>query len=199
MSNGSVISLADAIAAYEASEMDTALAGFLSLADKGEMHACLYLGLIFKTGDGVEKNEAKANFWYARHRHGLEASALQGDLAAVFELAKIYQFGDNVQVDYARAMSLLSSAADHGHAGAQFHLAAIYNYGWCGYARDPAKYRLWLERAVANRHPEALYTFGVELVRTPDTRLDGIEHITRAAIADFWPAQEWLALNGAFD
>lgn len=185
-----------AVSAYEADEMEVALQLFEALANEGVAKACQYLGLIFETGDGVMKDLAIANFWYTKHRRILQECAMAGDADAALDLAKLYQYGDNVEVDWPKALLLFRRAAEGGHADAQFHLATIYKYAWCGCNQDLKSYDYWLNEALGKDHAEALYLRGIELAQTQEGRDTGLEYVRKAAAKNFWPAQEWLDSRG---
>jgi len=181
-----------AVSAYEADDMAVAFQFFEALANEGNAGACQYLGLMFKTGDGVVKDIAIAKFWYAKHRNLLQERTMAGNADATLSLAKLYQYGDNVEVNWQKALLLIRRAAESGHSGAQFHLATIHKYAWCGCEQDLISYSYWLNEAVAKGHAEALYMRGIELAETQHGRETGIDHVRKAASKGFWPAQQWL-------
>jgi len=62
--------------------------------------------------------------------------------------------------DFAAALPLIRSAADAGHADAQFTLGTMYANGQ-GVPLSKTDARLWFERAGAQDHPRALYNLGL--------------------------------------
>lgn len=62
--------------------------------------------------------------------------------------------------DFAAALPLIRSAADAGHADAQFTLGTMYANGQ-GVPLSKTDARLWFERAAQKNHPRALYNLGL--------------------------------------
>lgn len=177
--------------AYEGESLAEALRLFTLLAERDHPEACQYLGLMYRTGDGVPKDESKAAFWYAKHTVLLRRLAESGDLDALVGLGKLYQHGQVVATDHTKAVAAFEKAANAGHVGAQFHLATLYKHGWCGLPQDDVRYQEWLALAAKSGHPEALYLSGLQLIH--ERRDDAIKLIKRAAESGFWPAREYLA------
>lgn len=63
----------------------------------------------------------------------------------------------------AAAVETLTRAANLGHAGAQFHLARLYDLGENGVAADPVEARLWTHRAAQAGEVGAMYNLGLYL------------------------------------
>lgn len=181
-----------AVFAYENYNMDCAIDIFTRLANGGHPYACQYLGLIYKTGDGVQKDLGVSRLWYAKHRAFVEERSFSNDVYAMLELGKIYQYGDNVDSDCEKAFSLISRSAERGCADAQLHLAMIFQHAWCGCSQDHIKYEYWLCKAAENGHAEALYLRGLSLIRIEGRHEDGMDMIEIAANKKFWPAQQWF-------
>jgi Sel1 repeat len=66
---------------------------------------------------------------FATALRDFQKSADQGDVAALTNLAWLYENGKGVSQDYGRAIELYQKAADMGHAPAQANLAAMYGSG----------------------------------------------------------------------
>ncbi len=179
-----------AVQAYERDEMKRAIEMFRELADHGEAQACVYLGLIYSTGDGVQTSISTSEFWFRRQRVLLDKQSKQGDLNASLALGKIYQYGNHTNIDETKAISLIRAAAQGGHAEAQFHLATQYQYGWCGLEENHEEYEKWLDRAVVSKHPEAMFVKGNQIL--DQSRAAGMALIREAADAGFFLAQEFL-------
>lgn len=62
--------------------------------------------------------------------------------------------------DLAAAAPLIRSAADAGHAEAQFTLGTMYAFGQ-GVEQSKSEARAWFERAAQQDHPRALYNLGL--------------------------------------
>ncbi|WP_374278564.1 tetratricopeptide repeat protein [Azonexus sp.] len=85
-----------------------------------------------------------------RHRQGDTAAAVaiwqrwagQGDADAAYNLGLVYQHGDGVPADPARALIWYRAAADKGDKPAQFQIGLMYQNGE-GVAADPAEAHRW--------------------------------------------------------
>ena len=62
-----------------------------------------------------------------------------------------------------KGVATLTKAATLGYAPAQFHLSTLYDKGASGAPKDPAKARLWAERAAQAGVPKAMYNLGLFL------------------------------------
>jgi uncharacterized protein len=76
----------------------------------------------------------------------LERRADANDRDAQTALGTLYETGDGVPLDPARAAALYRAAAAAGHTGAQINLATMYLDG-AGVPRDPAAAVEWLTKA----------------------------------------------------
>src|SRR5688572_27773201 len=76
----------------------------------------------------------------------LERRATAGDRDAQTALGTLYETGDGVPLDPARAMALYREAATAGHVGAQINLATMYLDG-AGAPRNPSAAVEWFTRA----------------------------------------------------
>lgn len=82
----------------------------------------------------------------AQTLNDLERRAASGDHDAQTALGTLYETGDQVPLDPARAVALYRQAATAGHVGAQINLATMYLDG-AGVKRNPAAAVQWLTRA----------------------------------------------------
>ena len=62
-----------------------------------------------------------------------------------------------------KGVATLTKAATLGYAPAQFHLSTLFDKGASGAPKDPAKARLWAERAAQAGVPKAMYNLGLFL------------------------------------
>ena len=86
----------DAAAAYDKQDYATALRLYRSLADQGDARAQSNLGIMYKLGQGVPKDDAQAVKWY-------RLAADQGDAKAQSNLGAMYALGQGVPKDYVLA------------------------------------------------------------------------------------------------
>jgi TPR repeat protein len=91
------------------------------LAEKGDVGAQYYVGLMYNTGQVGKKDNAEAAKWYRK-------AAEQGNARAQYYLASIYYEDDSLR-DYAEAMKWFTTAADQGTAMAQYSLGMMYAKG----------------------------------------------------------------------
>lgn len=91
----------------------------------------------------------------------LSLFAAQGAIAATPEelYARGYALGQAGKVT--EALPLIRSAAEGGHAQAQFTLGSMYAFGQGGLTQSRDEARAWYERAAAQNHPVALYNLGL--------------------------------------
>jgi len=76
----------------------------------------------------------------------LQSRAAKGDAQAEFELGRVYQLGQGVPPDYAKATELYQKAAAQGIAKAMFNLGYIYRHGQ-GIAQDNELANQWFQKA----------------------------------------------------
>jgi uncharacterized protein len=99
------------------------------------------LGLMYESGLGVEKSDAKAIEWYTK-------AAEQRHAAAQRNLGLIYVYGRGTKTNVQKALGYFESAAASDDGWANNNLGALYEQGW-GVARNPVKARELYARAIA--------------------------------------------------
>lgn len=145
--------LKDAVAAYRAGAYKEALKKFTAAAEGGNPVAQYNVGVMYLTGQGVEKNLIVAARW-----HRLAAD--QGLAVAQYGLGVMYYRGDGIEQDYAEAARWFRKAANQGLANAEYNLGVMYFNGQ-GLKREMYEAVKWISLAAAKGHPEALYRLGV--------------------------------------
>ena len=116
-------------------------------ANQGHAGAQLHLGLLYDSGDGVEKNEALAAQWYRK-------SADQGNADAQVNLGLMYLNGSGVAKNEGAAVHCFRMAAETGHPKAQFNLGALL-YNGVGGNPDLGQVYQWWTLAALKGHPSA--------------------------------------------
>lgn len=111
-----------ATAAPAASEPDEATKTLMRRASHGSKDAQFELAGCYKTGEGLEKNDATAAYWWS-------LAAAQGMAQAQYNLAVAHFFGEGVPKDQAKAFKLYCQAADQGHAEAIYNLGVMHMQG----------------------------------------------------------------------
>lgn len=95
----------------------------------------------------------------------LRQAALEGDGAAVYELASRAVDGRGLPRDAALAAKLFDRLAGAGYAPAQYRLGSQYEKG-LGVVRDQDKARLWYGRAAMQGHVRAMHNLAVMLAES---------------------------------
>ena len=187
-----------AIEHYENDRMEFAIPKFLDLADQNCEDAFLYLSLIYRDGDGVEKDELKAARYKKMWCQKIEALAGTGLVDYQLRLAYMLQFGDGVVVNERRAIEIFLALANNGCAEAQFHLSRIYAHGNCGQNKNSDLELYWLDKATNSEWPMAIYYTALffEDTENPLSKIGKrYELMQRAAELGCWQAKEYLLAN----
>lgn len=107
--------------------------------------AALVLGLLYKNGDGVKRDDAQAAHW-------LNAASDLGNAHAMFLLSNIYNEGRGVAQDAAKARHLLEEAAEHEYPPAIQELAMTVQLGDALSPKDERRAGHLLKEASEHRH-----------------------------------------------
>ncbi|WP_422025296.1 tetratricopeptide repeat protein [Pyruvatibacter mobilis] len=113
---------ADGVKAYDAERYGRAFELWLPLAQNGDLAAQRNVAHMLRRGLGVEKDAARARFFYRQ-------SAEYGFVTAQTDLAMMLLAGEGGDKDEEEAAYWLDLAARGGHPLAQFHLAQLYETG----------------------------------------------------------------------
>jgi hypothetical protein len=113
-------------------------------AQKGDVGSEDALGVMYRDGRGVRRDDAEAVKWFRR-------AAEQGYANAQDNLGGMYAEGRGVAKDDEAALAWYRKAADQGHPEAQNSLGRIYAEGR-GVPPDLPTARLWWQRAAAQGH-----------------------------------------------
>jgi TPR repeat protein len=113
----------------------------------GHKHAraALALGLLYKNGTGVVRDDAQAAHW-------LSVSGALGNPHAMFLLSNIYREGVGVPRDQALARALLEEAAEHEYPPAIQELAMTVQLGDALTPKDELRAGRLLKEATEHRH-----------------------------------------------
>lgn len=133
-------------------QLQDAMAAWRRAADKGSTSAMVELGVMFGTGEGVQKDEAQARKLFER---AAEAGNPRG-VSNLMVLSKVT--GGGAPSDPVKARALLAKAADT-NAEAQYQLGLMTADG-VGGPKDDVAARALFERAAAKDHPGALERLG---------------------------------------
>ena len=108
----------------------------------GDARGQAYLAIMYRDGNGVQKDYAKAVEYYT-------LAAEQDNLTALNNLAILYLEGKGVEADETKAMELYTRAAELGEPYAQYNLGFSYFMGK-GVEKDYAKAAYWYNECVNN-------------------------------------------------
>ena len=175
-------------------------AGVLTRAGQGNSQAQLEAGQALHSGYPRARNDEEAFEWLTRCWQ-------EGDKLpqAAYELSQLYQNGEGTEKDEAKAMELLSAAAQAKNPDAQ------YQFGALAYGANPPKYEdafAWFSNAAAAGQPQAQYMTGFLLMQgqgTPKSVPLAIDFFRKAAEQNHTAAQYvlgqiyWKGLGVAVD
>lgn len=134
---------------------------YKAAAEKGLKDAQYNVGLFYRKGTVVPKDDAAATKMFAAAAEGNN-----NEPGAEYELGLSYLNGLGVPKDEARAVELFEKAAFQGYKSAQFELGLCYRDGK-GVPKDIAKAYAWLKLASAGGG-------AVEIIKARDKVLEGL-------------------------
>ncbi|BBP01945.1 tetratricopeptide repeat protein [Sulfuriferula nivalis] len=179
----------DGFLAYSKGDYASALKEWTPLAAQGDALAQFGMGLLYKHGRGVTKDNQQAADLYRK--------AAQQDIpAAQNNLGLMYANGEGVTQDLQQAAIWYRKAADHHVAQAQYSLGMLYANG-TGVTQDYQQAASWLRLAVDQSYAPAqselgmLYNSGLGV--SQDQQL-AIRLLRKAAELNYTPAQRNLGL-----
>jgi len=124
-------------------------------AELGEVHAMVNLGMLLRTGDGVNQDREKMFQLY-------RSAADRGFAWAQLKLgSELHQDGKDEE-----AFPFLKLSAEQGNATAELFVGYYLSGLWPGVPQDRAEAIRWFERAAAKGDEGAIRALASELVRT---------------------------------
>ncbi|HBP22578.1 MAG TPA: hypothetical protein DEA08_32965 [Planctomycetes bacterium] len=111
-------------------------------------------------GEGVPRDPAEAERWFARSAEWYLTHAKRGSTSAMHGLAKAYLEGRGVARDPAQALRWFEEAAKRGHVRAMSRLGQLLMSG-VGTQRDPARGARWLKQAAEEGDARAMTSYGI--------------------------------------
>ncbi|MBW2716583.1 MAG: ankyrin repeat domain-containing protein [Deltaproteobacteria bacterium] len=124
--------LAEARNAVLVRDFEKAVRIWKSAAKRGNPRACYRLGVAYRSGRGVDQDNARAAFWF-------EKAAAGGDADAQYALGKLFEKGLGVESNRGRAMKLIGDSARAGHREAKIALKRIQRSGSSAFATADAR------------------------------------------------------------
>ena len=119
-----------ATALYQQQRYPEAVVKCQRAAEMGSVACQKFIGAMFLTGQGTEKDPRQAFKWFSE-------AAKQGDPAAEDHLGSMYFKGLGTRRNLGQAFKLFFQAAEQGYAPAETNLGNMYRNGW-GTIRDYA-------------------------------------------------------------
>lgn len=143
----------EGIKAYQEGEYAVALSEFRPLGAQGDATAQYALGVMYRNGEGVARDDQQAVAWYRR-------AAVQGHAMAQSSLGFMYLMGNGVARNDVKATDWFRKAAEQGDAAAQYNLGHAYWDGR-GVPQDDKLAEQWIRMAAAQEYASAQSDLGV--------------------------------------
>ena len=121
LASAAVADTESGITAFNRGQYATALEEFAEPAREDDPEALYFLGRMYETGLGVEKDSARAADFYRRAADG-------NHVAAQYEYGNLLVLGEGVAQDLAAAYRWTYMAAQQGHKGAKSSAARLARY-----------------------------------------------------------------------
>lgn len=166
----------EAIDAFDAGDVLSALKEFQALADENDARGQYGLAIMYDLGEGVLQNSKQAAKWY-------QLSAEQGYADAQNNLGVMYENGEGVPKNYDEAMKWYRKAAELGNKDAPNNIGTMHMSG-IGVARNFVKAHMWFSIA-GKSDPAAVSNKKYILKRMAPEEVIHAESL----------AQEWLKIR----
>ena len=169
------------------------------IAYAGDVAAQVQLGVIYLTGDGIQKDDAEAMKWLRKaadqdnalaerylaemyfkgrgvEQNNMEAArwlrmaADQGDAESEHNLAVLYSQGQGVPRNLKQAVEWMRKSAEQGFAAGQHGLGMFYEAG-DGVEENPTEAAKWYRLAVAQSYVPAMNSLALLLATSTDSKL----------------------------
>jgi TPR repeat protein/transglutaminase-like putative cysteine protease len=176
----------EGVKAYAAKQYNLAMTRLRPLAERGDARAQSYLGNMYESGRGVERDYGEALRWFL-------LAAEQGDAYSESELADLYDKGHGVARDEKRAAEWYAKAAEHNHTHSQACLATMYRDGR-GVVQDYERAAYWYARAAEGGYAWAQMNLALLYING-----QGVPQDTTKAISYFRKAAEGHESNAQYN
>ena len=161
----------DPYATYKRGDFSGALKQFMTLANKGDAMAQVWVASMYDKGEGVAKDGAEAAKWY-------RMAATRGNAHAQRQLGIHYFGGANIPTDYVEAERWFRLAALQGDSQAQFYLGALNAQGQ-GVPKNPVEAAKWFRLSAVQGN------------RSSQNIMGGLYGIGRGVPQDYVEALKW--------
>ena len=172
-----------AVDEYYKRDYETALKEFQILAEQGNAKAQKYLETMYRSGEGVDKDEELAKSWEEKSLAGLKLLANQGDAEAQFWFADSMTDDDIAEIWYKKSFNGFLFAANQGDSYAQSWLSYFYMDG-IGVEEDEELSESWEMKSAQGGDSYSQYWLGRRYIDYGALTKDddeAIKWITKAA------------------
>ena len=128
-------------AAHQRGDYVEAMRWFRKAADLGNANAMENIGVLYRTGQGVVRDDAEALRWWRK-------AADLGDANAMNQIGGAYRDGRGIGRDYIEAMRWFRSSAERGNMHAMTAIGFLYQHG-LGVNLDYVEAIHWYRKAAA--------------------------------------------------
>jgi len=136
---------------YLEGNYDEAVVYLKKAAEQGDSQAQCFLGLCYRNGNGIEKNDSIGVEWYKK-------AAAQGDSVAQYNLSNYYLSRN----DSTEAIKWLLEAANDNMSEAQYRMGLFCQYGYgIIVPQDSSSAVMWYMKAAEQGHTKAQYSIGM--------------------------------------
>ena len=146
------------------------VAALAARAEQGEAAAQWQLGICYREGNGVARDEREAFDLFSK-------AAAQDHAEAQVDLGYFYEQGIAVKTDYALAMEWYRKAAEQNQPQAQNNIGALYIEGH-GVKTDPVEGLKWIRKAADQGLPHAMLVLGRMYAEGVGTKRDRVEALS---------------------
>ena len=161
-------------AAYHRGDYAIALREIEPLAKQGDARSQYNLGLMYRKGEGVLKDDKTAMKWY-------RLAAEQGFVLAQYNLGLMYNNGKGVPQDYKTAVKWHTRAAEQGDTDAQHNLGYMYYKGW-GVLQDYVYAHMWWNIAASSGNKTASKNRDKVAKRMTPPRIEDAQKLARECV-----------------
>jgi TPR repeat protein len=146
-------SFEDGVREIKAGNLQKAFEIIKPLAEQGDANAQGTLGVMYRDGKGVRRDDAEAVKWFRK-------AAEQGNITAQKGLGYMYDKGELFPQDDVKAAKWWRKAAEQGDANAQFVLGSYYSEGK-GVTQDDTEAVKWWRKAAEQGRADAQMVLGL--------------------------------------
>ena len=127
---------------------------------EGDVRCSFGLARLLFNGQGIEKDEEKANEIFAKVFEPIQTLAQNGDMFAQKIMGHYYYYGHFVEKNDEKAIKWYEKSADQGDANAQDNCGIMY-YEGLGVEQSFEKAIYWHEKAAEQGHAKAQYNLAL--------------------------------------